>query len=137
FTGVVEGWVSFITTALEDDNDKSNPLDHKLVKRLMAGYLGELDDVEGRIADLKTQQQEFESQDADEDLADGDGDDEDEVDNYGKWLEREIKALNAAHKDDIKRLAQLTKTTPTGKPSKGSIRWMADRGMDTAAAEIE
>src|SRR5699024_6891540 len=32
---------------------------------------------------------------------------------------------------------QLTKTTPTGKPSKGSIRWMADRGMDTAAAETE
>lgn len=137
FTGVVEGWVSFITTALEDDNDKSNPLDHKLVKRLMAGYLGELDEVEGRIADLKAQQQEFESQDADEDLADGDGDDEDEVDNYGKWLEGEIKALNDAHKDDIKRLAQLTKTTPTGKPSKGSIRWMADRGMDTAAAETE
>ena len=25
----------------------------------------------------------------------------DEVDNYGKWLEGEIKALGAAHKDDL------------------------------------
>ncbi len=134
FTGVVEGWVTSVKTALEDDNDKSNPLDHKLVKTLMEAYLGELDEVEGRIADLKGQQLEFDSQDADDDLAD---DDEDEVEKYGRWLEGEIKALNREHKDDLKRLSKLTKTTPTGRPSKGSIDWMREKGLDTTAAEAE
>ena len=131
FAGVVEGWAGSIITALEDENDKSNPLDHKLIKRLMTEYLVELDEVEGRIADLKARQQEFESQGADEKTSD----DGEEVGNYGKWLEGEIKVLNAQHKDDLKRRTQLTKTTPTGKPSKGSIAWKADRGMDTTEAE--
>ena len=133
FGGVVEGWVSSITTALEDDNDKSNPLDHKLVKRLMTEYLDELDDVEGRIADLKARQQEFERHGADQDASGND----DEVDNYGKWLEGEIKATNAQHKDNLKRRSQLIKTTRTGKPWKGSIAWMAGQGMDTSSAEAE
>ena len=67
----------------------------------------------------------------DEDAADGD------ADNYGKRLEVQIKSLRAEHKDALKRLTSLTKTTPTGKPSKGSIAWIQAQGMDTEAVQRE
>ena len=35
FDGVVEGWVTTIITAVEDGSSKDQPLDHKLVRRLL------------------------------------------------------------------------------------------------------
>ncbi len=52
FVGVVEGWVTTILTALEDGGSKGNPLDHKLVKRLMPEFLAEIAEVEGQVAEL-------------------------------------------------------------------------------------
>ncbi|MFC1791052.1 N-6 DNA methylase [Gemmatimonadota bacterium] len=52
FEGVVEGWVTTVVTSLEDDGDKSNPLDHKLVKRLLSEFLEEVAEVEAQVADL-------------------------------------------------------------------------------------
>ena len=40
-------------------------------------------------------------------------------------------------KDDEKRRKQLVKTTPAGKPSKGSIDWMRAQGMDVREFEAE
>src|SRR5690606_3840101 len=52
FEGVVEGWVTTILTALEDGGSKGDPLDHKLVKRLMPEFLAEIAEVEGQVAEL-------------------------------------------------------------------------------------
>lgn len=55
FTGVVDGWVTTITTAMEDIDAKSDPLDHKLVPELLLSYLEELAAVEARRAELDAQ----------------------------------------------------------------------------------
>lgn len=55
FTGVVDGWVTTITTAMEDGGAKTDPLDHKLVPELLPSYLQELAVVEARCAELYAQ----------------------------------------------------------------------------------
>ena len=50
--GLIDGWVTTITTALEDEKSKANPLDHKLVKRLLPAFLSEIMTAEARVADL-------------------------------------------------------------------------------------
>jgi type I restriction enzyme M protein len=54
FTGVIDGWVTTITTAMED-NAKADLLDHRLVTELLPSYLHELATVEGRRAELDAQ----------------------------------------------------------------------------------
>ena len=55
FTGVVDGWVTTITTAMEDSDAKADPLDHKLVPEVLPSYLDELATVEARRAGLYAQ----------------------------------------------------------------------------------
>jgi type I restriction enzyme M protein len=55
FTGVVDGWVTTITAAMEDSDTKADPLDHKLVPELIPSYLAELAAVEARRAELDAQ----------------------------------------------------------------------------------
>ncbi len=55
FTGVVDGWVTTITTAMEDSDAKVDPLDHKLVAELLPSYLEELAAIEARYAELDAQ----------------------------------------------------------------------------------
>ncbi|MDO0945596.1 type I restriction-modification system subunit M [Chromohalobacter israelensis] len=74
--GVVDAWRTSIVTALEDKLDKDDPLEHKLVKFLLGGFLEELQT-------LEQQQAEFDSQikAAEEKLPKaGNSDDEDESD---------------------------------------------------------
>ena len=52
FEGVVEGWVTTILTGLEDGGGKADPLDHKLVKRLLPEFLEAIAEVEGQVAEL-------------------------------------------------------------------------------------
>jgi type I restriction enzyme M protein len=52
FEGTVEGWVATITTALEEDGGKFDPLDRKLVKRLLPDFLSEIADAEATVAEL-------------------------------------------------------------------------------------
>ena len=54
FTGVVDGWVTTITT-MEDGEAKTDPRDHKLVPELLPSYLEELAAVEARRAELDAQ----------------------------------------------------------------------------------
>jgi type I restriction enzyme M protein len=55
FTGVVDGWLTTITTAMEDSDAKADPLNHKLVPELLPSYLEELAAIEGRRAELDAQ----------------------------------------------------------------------------------
>jgi type I restriction enzyme M protein len=55
FTGVVDGWVTTITTAMEDSDTRADPVDHKLVPELLPSYLDELATVAARRAELDAQ----------------------------------------------------------------------------------
>ena len=55
FTGVVDGWVTTITTAMEDNDVKIDPLDHKLVPQLLPSYLEKLATVEASRAEIDAQ----------------------------------------------------------------------------------
>lgn len=53
--GVVDAWRTSILTALDDEKAKDNPLDHKLVKFLMAEFVEALGALEARKAALDSQ----------------------------------------------------------------------------------
>jgi type I restriction enzyme M protein len=55
FTGVVDGWITTITTAMEDSDAKADSLDHKLVPELLPSYLEELAAIEAHRAELDAQ----------------------------------------------------------------------------------
>ena len=134
FEGVVEGWVTTVVASLEDEDDKSDPLAHKIVEQLLPQHLGETSKGEELVAQLTAAKIAFE-QGVDDDDEEDDRDQDEQ--NYGKWLETRIKTISDEHKDALKRSASLTKLTPSGRPSKGSIAWMESRGMDTTAVEQE
>jgi type I restriction enzyme M protein len=52
FRSVIDGWVTTITTALEDKVVKGNPLDHRLVQVLLPEYLDDIREAEARQAQL-------------------------------------------------------------------------------------
>lgn len=53
FGAVVDGWVTTITTALDDKKVKGNPLDHRLVRMLLPEYLDEIEEAAARRAELE------------------------------------------------------------------------------------
>ncbi|WP_457356056.1 N-6 DNA methylase [Roseateles sp. P5_D6] len=53
--GVVDAWRTSILTALDDEQSKANPLDHKLVSFLMADFVQALAELEARKAELDGQ----------------------------------------------------------------------------------
>ncbi len=53
FLGLVEAWETSILTALADGKSKDNPLDHRLVKRLLPEYLADLADLEAKNAEME------------------------------------------------------------------------------------
>ena len=53
--GVVDAWRTSILTAMDDELSKDRPLDHKLVKFLMAGFVDALAELEARKAELDSQ----------------------------------------------------------------------------------
>jgi type I restriction enzyme M protein len=52
FAAVIDGWVTTITTALEDRTAKGNPLDHRLVRVLLPEYLDEIEEAWARREQL-------------------------------------------------------------------------------------
>jgi type I restriction enzyme M protein len=53
FLGLVEAWETSILTALVDGKSKDNPLDHRLVKRLLPAYLADLAELEAKKAETE------------------------------------------------------------------------------------
>ena len=53
--GVVDAWRTSILTALDDGQSKDNPLDHKLVKFLMADFVEAQAELEARRAEMDSQ----------------------------------------------------------------------------------
>jgi len=53
FEGLVQGWVTTILAALEDEEDKSDPLEHRLVGHLLPEFLKEVESAESAVIELK------------------------------------------------------------------------------------
>lgn len=97
--GVVDAWRTSIQTALDDEQSKDNPLDHKLVKFLMAEFVEALAELEARKVELDSQikaatPDKGAGEDGDEAEA---GDDEPAVDEV--QLKEWKRQLNALKKD--------------------------------------
>jgi type I restriction enzyme M protein len=75
FSAVIDGWVTTITTALDDKKQDGNPLDHRLVGALLPDYLEEIAKAEAHRAELDATIKEATGT-SDEDAED-EGDDED------------------------------------------------------------
>ena len=84
--GVVDGWRTSIVTAMEDKTSKDNPLEHKLVKMILSGYVDELSALESQKAELDSQIKAEEAKAADDDNEEADSSEENPID------EQQIKA---------------------------------------------
>ena len=99
--GVIDAWRTSILTALDDEQSKDNPLDHKLVRFLMAEFVEALAGLEARKAELDSQiKAATPDKSADEEAEDAEAsEDEPEVD-YVQL--KELKQQLAALKKEIK-----------------------------------
>jgi type I restriction enzyme M protein len=77
FGAVIDGWVTTITTALDDKSAKGDPLDHRLVRVLLPEYLGEIEESAARRAELEATIKRATGTSDEE--ADDDADDEDDA----------------------------------------------------------
>lgn len=109
FDELLEGWVSTIVMALQEDGGKSNPLGHKVVPHLMGDFLGQIAETEARVAELDGRLQAnapVEAEDGEE--IEDDTERLSEADE--KVLKREVatakKALKALHKTFAERIEQ-------------------------------
>lgn len=116
FGGFVDSWVDTIRDALEgDDEDKSqakfDPLNHKLVVRLMPDYLEEIAEAEAKIAELEQQKEAFEQGEEGESEAAEASEEEAEQTNVAKDLETKLKTLKNTIKEPKKDLKALKKNS--------------------------
>jgi type I restriction enzyme M protein len=151
FAELVDGWVETLRSALEDeeaDDDEDSDvkktvkvtleelLAHPFVRHRMADYVTQLSAAQAEVERIKAEKEAWETGDAvdgAEDWMDGAQDGA----TLPKVLEKRRKDLRAEMGEDDKRRKELVKTTPAGKPSKGSIDWMRAQGMSVREVEAE
>ena len=93
--GVVDAWRTSIVTGLEDKAGKESPLEHKLVRFLMSGFVEAINELEAKKAELDSQVKAADPKSAKG--ADGDEDEaadaaQDEGDDEGAVDEAQLKA---------------------------------------------
>jgi type I restriction enzyme M protein len=54
FDDTLDGWVTTIATAIDEDGGRFDPLDDKLVKHLLPDFLDEVTEAEAEVAELET-----------------------------------------------------------------------------------
>lgn len=109
FDGVLEGWVTTIVTALEEDGGKSDPLGHKVVSHLMGDFLGQIGEAEARVTELDGRLQAnapTEGEDGEEVEDDTERLSEAEVGELKRELAAAKKNLKALHKTSAERLEE-------------------------------
>ena len=94
FGGLIDGWISSIHAALEDEDKKAkdDPLDHRLVHHLLAAELQELDELQAKLNAVEGQ---LSAVEGDEDEEGGDAAEEDDESGLS---EAEIRTLKAEQK---------------------------------------
>jgi type I restriction enzyme M protein len=116
FDGLVDGWVTFIQDALQDEDTaggKFDPLEHKLVKHLLADYLEEVRVLEAKKADLKGQIDAAKGGSDEDDGGDEEGLSEEEVKALKKQLTAVKKELSRLMNQVSQRLFQARRGLPT------------------------
>jgi len=151
FAELVDGWVETLRSALEDeetDDDEDSDvkktvkvtleelLAHPFVRHRMADYVTQLSAAQAEVERIKAEKEAWETGDGVEGAEDWMDGAEDGA-TLPKVLEKRRKDLRAEMGEDDKRRKELVKTTPAGKPSKGSIDWMRAQGMDVRELEAE
>ncbi|MGK7930989.1 MAG: hypothetical protein AB4041_06100 [Microcystaceae cyanobacterium] len=144
FMGLIDSWVETVKDALEEDDDKDDksksknqnkskfdPLDHKLVKKLLSDYLQEIAEQEGKIAELEQEKEAFER--GDEEESEEEETEEGAV-NVGKALEDKLKTLKNSIKEEQKQLKALKKKSPL--TSQGEIEELTAK-VEPIEAEIK
>ncbi|HLB45525.1 MAG TPA: class I SAM-dependent DNA methyltransferase, partial [Anaerolineales bacterium] len=105
FEGLLDGWVETIRAALEDTEEKNgarlDPLNHKLVTRLLPEYLAELAEAEAKKAEVEGRLE------AGSQKSEGENEEESEEESEEQLSEAEIKALKKELAATRKRLAAL------------------------------
>ncbi|MEP4545224.1 MAG: N-6 DNA methylase [Saccharospirillum sp.] len=128
--GVVDAWRTSILTAMEDKNNKDDPLEHKLVKFLLNGFLEELQQLDNRKAELDTQIKAAEEQ------LPKTCDDDDESDNEPlseaeiAALEKQIKTWKQQRTANAKKLKEKQAALPD------ELNTSVDALDDAQAAEL-
>ncbi len=113
FLGLVEAWETGILTAMEDKDSKENPLEHRLVNRLIPEYLEDISEMERRKAELEATIQ----------GATASPDDDDEGRSEAQVSKAELKALKKELSDVKKEL----------KAAVGDFAWR----LQAARSELE
>ncbi|MEG3918500.1 hypothetical protein QUA07_05035 [Microcoleus sp. T3_A4] len=141
FGGLVDSWVDTIRDALEQDDDtqknqtKFDPLNHKLVVRLMPDYLEEIADAEAKIAQLEQLKVAFEGG---EEAQEGEAtEEESEAVNFAKELETRLKTLKGSIKEPKKEIKDLKKNSPLLNAAKIAELEATVEPMEAEIAEIE
>ena len=126
--GVVDGWRTSIVSVLEDKTSKDSPLEHKLVKMILSGYVDELAALESQKAELDSQ---IKAEEAKASSEDDDDDSEDEPDAPESQIdEDQLKAWK-------KQRSALNKQIKTKKDSFETRLNVAVDGLTSeAAAEL-
>jgi len=119
--GVVDAWRTSVITLLDDNQKKTNPLDHKLVTFLLADYVAELEDLQAKKAELDARIKAATAQSEEDDEAEPDEDAPTDAD---------IKTWKA----------ERTKVTKTLKAKQASFEAHLNEAVDTldeaGAAEL-
>ncbi|MFN4204759.1 MAG: N-6 DNA methylase [Agrobacterium albertimagni] len=151
FAELVDGWVETLRSALEDeeaDDDEDSDvkktvkvtleelLAHPFVRHRMANYVTQLSAAQAEVERIKAEKDAWETGDGVEGAEDWMDGAEDGA-TLPKVLEKRRKDLRAEMGEDDKRRKELVRTTPAGKPSKGSIDWMRAQGMEVREVEAE
>jgi type I restriction enzyme M protein len=85
FLGLVEAWETSILTALAEGKSRANPLDHRLVKRMLPPYLADLAELEAKKAEMEARIEEA--------SGDSEKEDEDAEERREQPSEKELAAL--------------------------------------------
>jgi len=106
FAGVIDGWIDAIADAVEDEDGVGpafDPFAHKLVLRMMADYVKQIEEAKGEVVRLKGEKEAFEQQNSPDDA------DEKELEkwNYAKDLEQQIKDIKREKRDPLAELRRL------------------------------
>lgn len=103
--GVVDAWRTSIVSLLEDEQSKSNPLDHRLVHFLLEDYVAELEELQARKAELdariKAAEAKPEGDEDEESAADSEADDEAPTEADIKAWKQERTQVRKQHKAKV------------------------------------
>lgn len=139
FEELVDGWIDLIEDVLDDTETKKSdlfdPFEHKLVVKLLPGYLQQIEECRAEIARLEGEKEAFEQQNPDDDEDTDDTEGEEEKYNHAKVLDEEKKLLKEQAKDALDRIKFLERGANV--KDKSSIAAMKKLGQNTMILELE